>query len=573
MSAWDKEVDLLVVGSGGGGMAAALRGHDLGAKVLLIEKGNLFGGSTAISGGVCWVGNNRHMAKAGIADSDDEVFTYLKHITKGDVPDDKLWTYVKESNRVINYLHDKSHVQFTAVPKYTDYYPEAPGGKLGARSMECPRFDASVLGDKLMQLQRPHIQSQIMGKFGIMAGEAHMALVNNWRTKFFMLWQFLKYFLRGGARKRCGRDTMLTAGNSLMARFFASLLDRKVEMWRETPIQDLIVENGRVIGAIVKQGDRLLRVRAKAGVVLAAGGFEHNQAMRDQYQQQPIKTEWNVGCTWNVGEGIQLGVKVGGKLALMDDAWWTPIAVVPGQSPSFVLVVEKSLPHGLMVNNQAERFMNEAAPYIDVVHSMYKADDGKGKTIPAWLIFDATFRHRFPIGPVAPGYAVPDVGVAKYFKKGFLHKAATLDELAKVIGLDANKLKQTIERFNANAVKGEDPDFGRGRSASDRYYGDPRVKPNPCLGPIVSAPFYAIRVYPGDLGTKGGLIVDAGSRVLNQNDQPIAGLYATGNCTASVMGHTYPGAGGTIGPAITFGFIAAESALADAKIGQIAKAA
>ncbi|XP_060085197.1 3-oxosteroid 1-dehydrogenase-like [Ylistrum balloti] len=560
---WDKEVDLLVVGSGGGGMAAALRAHDLGSEVLLIEKGDLYGGSTAISGGVCWVGNNRHMPKAGIQDSDEETLTYLKHITKGEVAEEKITTYVRESNRVINYLHDNSQVKFTAVAKYTDYYPEAPGGKMGARSMECPRFNAKVLGPRLMELQRPHIQSQIMGKFGIMAGEAHQALVGNWRTKFFMVWQFIKYLLRSGARKRCGRDTSLTAGNSLMARFFTSLIDRNVEMWKESSAQELIIEDGHVLGALVEKTGQSLRIRARQGVVLAAGGFEHNQDMRNQYQKQPIKTEWNVGNTLNVGDGIKLGLTAGGTLDLMDEAWWTPICQVPGKTPAFVLVVEKSLPHGLFVNNQAKRFTNEAAPYIDVVHGIYGDDDGQGKTIPAWLIFDATFRQRFPVGPVPPGYAASDGVMKRFFKNGFLTKADSLTALAEKIDLDPVQLQETINRFNTNARQGLDPDFGRGKSASDRYYGDPRVKPNPCLGPVETAPFYAIRIYPGDLGTKGGLITDTQSRVLREDGTAIAGLYATGNCSASMMGRTYPGAGGTIGPAITFGFLAAEAAAQD----------
>ncbi len=573
MSEFDREVDLLVIGSGGAGMCTALRAIDLGLDVLLIEKGDQFSGSTAISGGVCWVGNNRHMKKAGIQDSDEEVLTYLKHITKGDVADDRLETYVRESKRVIDYLHDNSDVKFTAVPKYTDYYPEAPGGKLGARSMECPRFNASVLGDKLMLLRRPHIQSQIMGKFGIMAAEAHMALVNSWRTKFFMVWNFLKYALRWRARNKCGRDTVLTAGNSLMARFYKSLLDRKAEMWLNSPLQDVIVEDGRIVGGIVDHEGQTVRVRARGGVMLAAGGFERNQEMREQYQQQPVNTDWNVGNLDNTGDGHRIGMALGGDVDLMDDAWWTPITMVPGQDLAFVLVVEKSLPHGLFVNNNAVRFTNEAAPYIDVVHGMYKDDDGQGKTIPSWLIVDATCRHRFPLGPVAPGYAMPDSMAGKFFKNGFLHKADTLPELAEKLELDPDTLVQTIERFNANAVKGLDPDFGRGESASDRYYGDPRVEPNPCLGPVVTAPFYAIRIWPGDLATKGGLVTNPDGQVLRKDGSVIEGLYSAGNNSSAVMGHTNPGAGGTIGPALTFGFLAAEHVAANLQTSDAANAA
>jgi 3-oxosteroid 1-dehydrogenase len=259
-----------------------------------------------------------------------------------------------------------------------------------------------------------------------------------------------------------------------------------------------------------------------------------------------------------------MGRDAGGALDLMDEAWWTPVSLVPKSPFSWVLVVEKSLPHGLFVNQAGERFTNEAAPYIDVVNGMYDDVAKTGAADPRWFhIFDASYRKSSIAGPIAPGKVMPDKQVPRRYRDGsYLYRANTLEELCEQLKIPAATVKSTIARFNEYALKGEDPDFNRGWSAQDRYYGDPNVKPNCSLGPIETGPFYAVQIYPGDLGTKGGLVTDAHARVLKEDGQPIAGLYAAGNSTSSVMGRTYPGAGGTIGPALTFGFLAAEDAAA-----------
>ena len=252
----------------------------------------------------------------------------------------------------------------------------------------------------------------------------------------------------------------------------------------------------------------------------------------------------------------------GAALGLMDEAWWTPVSLVPKSPFSWVLVVEKSLPHGLFVNQHGKRFTNEAAPYIDVVNGMYEDVAKSGAADPRWFhIFDATYRRSSVAGPIAPGKVMPDKQLPRRYRDGnFLYKADTLDELCEQLRIPAATTKSTIERFNSYALKGEDPDFNRGWSAQDRYYGDPNVEPNCALGPIETGPFYAVQIYPGDLGTKGGLVTDERSQVLKRDGTPIPGLYAAGNSSASVMGRSYPGAGGTIGPALTFGFLAAEAA-------------
>ncbi|MFW2386840.1 MAG: FAD-binding protein, partial [Polyangiales bacterium] len=351
-------------------------------------------------------------------------------------------------------------------------------------------------------------------------------------------------------------------GNSLMGRLLFSLKERHVPTWLDTGVQELVFEDGKVVGAVLDKGGESVRVKANRGVVLAAGGFSRNLEMREKYQRHPITTEWTAGTPSNTGDAITMGRDAGGALGLMDEAWWTPVSLVPKSPFSWVLVVEKSLPHGLFVNQAGKRFTNEAAPYIDVVNGMYDDVAKTGASEPRWFhIFDATYRKSSIAGPVAPGKVMPDKRLPRRYRDGnFLYKADTLDELSEQLKIPAATVKSTVARFNEYAVKGEDPDYNRGWSAQDRYYGDPNVKPNCSLGPIETGPFYAVQIYPGDLGTKGGLITDAQARVLKEDGQTIPGLYAAGNSTASVMGRTYPGAGGTIGPALTFGFLAAEAA-------------
>ncbi|KPK15959.1 MAG: hypothetical protein AMJ62_07680 [Myxococcales bacterium SG8_38] len=561
MAEWDRTVDLLVMGSGAAGMAAAVRAHDLGLDVLLVEKTELYGGNTAMSGGVCWVANNPGMAKESIADSDEDGFAYLKHITKGEVPDDKLWLYIRESKRVLAYLHENTHVRYVPLAKYTDYYPEAPGGRPGGRSMDPVPFDGAKLREDLIRLRRPHPQSQILGKFGITAKQAQAAIGVGFKTMVFMAWQMLLYMLRYFKRRRWGRDTKLCAGNSLMGRLLLSLKERDVPTWLNTSVFELLFENGRVVGAVLDRDGKELRIAARRGVVLAAGGFSRNLEMRRQYQRHPITTEWTAGSPSNTGDAIRLGRDAGAALDLMDEAWWTPVSLVPKSPSSWVLVVEKSLPHGVFVNQEGKRFTNEAAPYIDVVHGMYEDAQKTGAAEPRWFhVFDATYRRSSIAGPIAPGKVMPDKQLPRRYRDGgYLYKAETLEALCKQLAIPADNLQATLARFNEHAIKGEDPDFNRGWSAQDRYYGDPRVKPNCALGPVETAPFYAVQIYPGDLGTKGGLVTDNHGRVL-RDGRPIPGLYAAGNSSASVMGRTYPGAGGTIGPALTFGFLAAEHA-------------
>lgn len=566
---WDEVYDFVCVGSGAAGMAAAIHAHDLHARVLIVEAGEKYGGSTAISGGVVWVPNNPQMVDRGIADSPEDALAYLRALTLGQVPEARLAAYVNNARRMLAYMAEHTWLKLDALEHYSDYYVEAPGGKPGGRSMEPLPFDASLLGDEFARLQEPHRQSQLLGKFGITAREAHGFLVPSMKARLRLVWRMAQYGLRWFKRRRFHRDTRLHAGNALIGRLRLSLLERKVPLWLNCPARELIIAEGRVLGLVVEREGKRVRIEARQGVLLGAGGFERNGAMRAKHQRQPTNPDWNAGSQRNVGEGIVMGEAAGGQLTLMDEAWWTPVTLVPKSSQSWVLVVEKSLPGSLMVNAAARRFTNEAAPYLDVGKAMYAGD-----AVPTcFLIFDAEFRHRYPVGPIAPGYAQPDSRLPRRLREGFLLQAASIEALATLCGLDPAALHATTDHFNTMADAGVDQDFHRGDHHYDRYYADFTVKPNPTLRALRKGPFYAIRVYAGDLGTKGGLVTDAKARVLDAGGQPIPGLYAAGNTSASMMGPTYPGAGGTIGPALTFGFLAAEASAEDAAARDAARSA
>jgi 3-oxosteroid 1-dehydrogenase len=337
------------------------------------------------------------------------------------------------------------------------------------------------------------------------------------------------------------------------------MMDRNIPLWLNTPARELVTENGRVVGVVAERDGRKVRIRAK-GVLLAAGGFEGSQAMREKYLPQPTKAEWTCGNHHNTGDAINLGLAVGAALDLMDDAWWGPTTVVPGEPYARMLVIEKSLPGSILVNKRGQRFVNEAAPYIDVVNAMYKQHTPESPCVPAYMVFDATFRKKYPCGPILQSSQQSDARLPAALKNYF-KKADTIEGVAAQLGVDPAGLKATVAQFNQYARSGIDADFHRGETVFDRYYGDEKVKPNACLAPLETAPFYGLEAYPGELGTKGGLKTDASARVLKDTGEPIPGLYATGNCSASVMGHSYPGAGSTIGPAMAFGYIAARDAV------------
>jgi 3-oxosteroid 1-dehydrogenase len=367
----------------------------------------------------------------------------------------------------------------------------------------------------------------------------------------------LRYLFDLPWRFKSRRDRFLAMGNSLVGMLRQSMVERGIPLWLESPARELIAEDGRVVGAVVERGGATIRVRARRGVVLAAGGFEGSQAMREKYLPQPTRVEWSCANKANTGDAIEMARQLGAALEFMDDGWWGPVTVVPGEPHARMLVIEKSLPGSVMVNKAGRRFVNEAAPYVDVVNAQYADHSDAAPCIPCYLVFDARYRRSYPVGPLLPGAQQPDFLLGKALRDGYVKKADTIAGLAAKLGVDPKGLEETVARMNEYAKTGKDREFGRGDTIFDRYYGDDNVQPNPCLAPIAEAPFYGMEAYPGELGTKGGLRTDPDARVLKESGEVIPGLYAIGNCSSPVMGRTYGGAGATLGPATTFGYLAA----------------
>lgn len=560
---WDQSVDVLVVGSGSGGMAAAVRAKDLGADVLLVEKSDRYGGSSAMSGGVIWIVNSHLMPATGVQDSDEEGFQYLKALTKGTVSDARLRAYVENGKKMVRYMCEETRVDFEPLAIYPDYYPAVPGYKGGSRSIEPKAFDGRLLGAELDNLRDQHTQVLIFGRIAMTTMEVRAVFQKAPGWVGQMVKSLLNYALDIPQRIKSPRSRRLTFGNALMGALRMSMLDRNIPLWLNAGLKDLIIEDGRVVGAVIDRAGREVRIQARKGVVLAAGGFESNQAMREQYLPKPTRAEWTAANPANTGEVIETGAKHGAALGFMDDAWWGPTVRVPGEGPARMLVIEKSLPGCCFVGKSGKRFTDEAAAYIEVVKDMHKAQAAGEECVPGWMIFGKHYRQKYPIGPVLPGDNVSDGMVSKSLWNNFIFKADTLDELARKIGVDAAGLADTVRKMNDYARTGKDEEFDKGGNDYDRYYGDEAVKPNPCLAPI-EGPFYAVQIFPGELGTKGGLVADEYARVQREDGSVIEGLYAVGNCSAALMGPTYAGAGSTIGPAMTFGYIAANHAMGKA---------
>ena len=562
---FDHEVDVLIVGSGNGAMTAALCCHELGVTdVLIVEKSNKVGGTSAISGGGVWIPCNRYAKAAGAEDSLQDAREYLRQtIPSNDVPGEMLDTYTEAGPQMIDFLHERTRVRYMSLEHYPDYYTDLPGARQGHRSMEPEPVDASELGEDFAHLRLTHHMMRLFGRIHFTQTEAvpltarlpgwvgmTMRLVGGWLLD-------LPWLLKWGVARR------LCTGCAGVARLWLSLKDRHIPLWRETSMTELISdgegeEQGAVIGAVVTKDGGGMRIRARKGVILAAGGFEHNQAMRERYLPQPTRTEWSAGCTTNTGDAIEAGLRLGAATRLMDGAWWCMTLGTPGEPVPRLAVMEKSYPGSCVVNLNGARIGNESQNYMAYQQQLFDVHSDDNPCVPAYQIFDARFRGKYLAGPLMTPDIKPDWTIPKaWFEQKFVAKADTLDELAETLGINAENLKATVARMNDYARSGKDLEFGRGDVAYDRYYGDPRVEPNPCLAPIDQPPFYAMRLDPGDFGTHGGLATDTNAQVLREDGTTIQGLYAIGNCSAAIL-PTYPGPGATLGPAMTFGYQAAK---------------
>jgi 3-oxosteroid 1-dehydrogenase len=554
----DVTTDWLVAGSGAAGLTSAIVAHQLGGKVLVVEKEARYGGTTCKSGGVAWIPANSRQAQWGVQDSVEEGWTYLSSLIGDSVPEARLRAYAERAREMLDFMLQHSAVDFTPLPDYMDYYESRPGYKPGGRSMDPGAFDRRLLGDEARRIRDDYIT---LFPFSITVRE--MLRLGAMDGGAFLLGArlALRYWLDLPARLRGEPDRRISLGAGLVAQLRYGLLQRDVPLWLSTPVEELCVEDGRVTGALVSREGETLRVHARRGVLLATGGFARDLALRETWQQPPVSDVWSAAAPGATGDAVRLGQAVGAQLGFMGSAWWSPSYRPPGGTAQ-ALISGKAYPGSIMVNRQGRRFTNEAQPYEDVVKDQYASEARGERAVPAWLIFDGRFRRRYAAGPVKPAWMQPDWRVpAAWFDSGLLTRADSLESLAEKLGIDAPGLLATVQRFNRHARSGEDPEFGRGATLHDRFYADHKVQPNPSLGPLEEAPFYALRIEAGDLDTKGGLACDEYGRVLDGAGNVITGLYAAGNASAAVMGDTYPGAGATIGSAMTFGYLAARHAL------------
>ncbi|WP_292931033.1 FAD-dependent oxidoreductase [Novosphingobium sp. PASSN1] len=540
----DAASDLLIAGSGVAGLVAAITARCCGLNPVIVEKSDKWGGTSAMSGGSLWIPGHHLMAENGVDEDMAEAAAYLAaHASQGGAPSspERQAAFLQTGPEMVRFLADLGFEwDFSPFP---DYYPEAEGASYG-RGVNAKLFDGAALGAwrKSMRAMvripavvvKPHeFKSMLMPTRDL------RAMRNGLTVALRTAWWRLR-----------GKSPMFI-GQALTGRLMEIALKLGVDVRLNSAIVDLLHEGGRVVGAVVESGGVRRELRAKAGVVLASGGFARNDALRRSHQA--VAGSYTVAVPEDTGDALTAAIKLGAATALMDDAWWGASVLFPDGSRSFLLW-ERTLPHSLIVDRTGRRYVNEAAPYNDLGRVMversriYPAD-------PSFLIMDARHRRRYVFANLLGGY-----NPSKLIRSGFLIKAATIDELAAKCGIDTATLKETLQRFNRFAKTGKDHDFGRGDSLFDRIYGDDAVGPNPCLGAVEQAPFWAVRIHPGDLGTKGGLLTNSDGQVLDMARLPIAGLYASGNTTASVMGRGYPGPGSTLGPAAVFAYRAARHA-------------
>ncbi|MHC2333218.1 FAD-dependent oxidoreductase [Bradyrhizobium sp. USDA 4454] len=551
------ECDALVVGSGCAGLSAAVTAGHHGLKVLVVEKEPRFGGTTARSGGWLWIPGTS-LAKAwGIEESPDQARTYLRHEAGNRFDAARVDAFLTEGPKAVDFFTTKTAVRFDMPLTFPDYHAEAPGGAQGGRSMVTRPFDAHELGPALKDLGSPLPELTV---FGMMLGSGKeivhfMRATRSLTSAAYVAKRLSKHAIDV---MRNGRGMTLTNGNALAGRLAKSAFDLKIPLWLNSPVRELIVENGVVRGAVVVREGRAIRVNAKRGVVLACGGFPHDVARRQKmFPHAPTgKEHYSPGPTGNTGDGLRLAESAGGRIddSLPNAAAWVPVSVTTrkdgskGVMPHFI---DRAKPGVIAVMADGRRFANEGNSYHDFVQAMIKAAK-PGEEVAAYLVCDHATLRKYGLGCVPPR----PMPLGYHLKTGYLKRGATLAELAAQAGIDAKALEATVAEFNTTAAEGRDPAFGKGSRAYNRYQGDALQGPNPCIAPIQHGPFYAIKMVIGDLGTYAGIRTDANARALDADGQPIEGLYAVGNDMASIMGGNYPGAGITLGPALTFGYIA-----------------
>jgi len=539
---WHSTYDVVVVGSGGGALTGAVTAESNGMKTLVIEKLDRWGGSTSYSGGGLWIPNNFLMKEQGCLDSPEEGLQYMEACIEDVGPASsraRKEAYVKYGPEMVVFLRDLGF-QWVRGDKYPDYYPNLPGGKTG-RVVEGEFFDGKKLGKFRKSLLLAPGMTESMPYY---SGNFYKILLV--KRSMIGLAAAMEVAMITLAWKVKGK-VCLSMGRSLVGQLMYILQSKyKSDVWLSSPLTDIIMEDGRAVGVVVEKEGNLVNVQAKKGILLAAGGFPKNEKYRRKYQS--VGADWSSAAPGNTGDVHQIAEKHKIPLALMDEAWWGGSFFLDGKIE--FAIWERSFPGSMLVDQHGNRFVNESTSYIDFGRKLIDHNAEVGGAIPSWLILDANHRKRYVFQKMSPGMTPK-----KYIKDGTFIKANTIEELATKCGINRENLLITVKRFNSFAYQGLDDDFGRGNDIYDRYYADYRVLPNANLAPIENAPFYAVKIYPGDLGTKGGLLTNENAQVLNEDGSVIEGLYCTGNNSASVMGRTYPGPGSTLGPSCTFAYI------------------
>ena len=546
-----RSADVVVIGAGVGGLTAALRAHDLGLTPLVIEKSEYLGGTSAWSGGAFWAPDNPVMRALGVTDSPWEALRYLEAVVGDAGPSTstaRKRAYVEQAGPCVAFLQHAG-IPFVYADGNCDYYPEAPGGHTRGRTLHADIFDTRELGEleRWFRPQKGGISQKIILR--TLAEAPPMTLSTRSPAAARVAARVVGRTVGAAVTGR----HLVGMGQAIAARLLHAVRGRGIEIRRACAVTDLLVSDGRAIGVDISSSatdrDGPTRVLARRGVLIAAGGYARDEALRRKHREES-SSRWSAVIDEDTGDLISAAAAHGAATALLDEAIWTPMSVPPG-GVAIPHLWERSLPGSIMVDSSGTRFVNEATSYMAVGQRMFERN-ATVPAIPSWLVFDARHRRRYPLGAAPPG-----VTPRSWLTSGYLKKAGDLASLARACGIDPGGLTATVGRFNELAARGHDDDFGRGDSRHDRVFSDPRVGPNPCLGPLARAPYYAVAVYPGDVGTVGGLVTDEHARVLREDGGPIEGLYAVGSSAASVTGRVYPASGCGVGSAAIFGFVAA----------------
>ena len=557
---FDEIFDVLVIGSGCGGLTAALTADISNpAKVLVIEKSHLIGGTSATSGGVIWIPDNHLGKEKGAQDSISEAKEYLKATIPADEFNEVLIdTYLDQGPKMVRFMEENTDVRYTSLEHYPDYFQDAPGVKLGNRALEPLPVSADILGDDVDNLHPSGPQTILFGRYGVNFEESHAFTTQSpgWLRLFLKI--FFKYWLDIPWRIKRKRSRRLAFGAASVTRLISSVKKRNIPIWRSTELKEYIFQNNRVVGAVVKKDGQMIRIKATRGIIVASGGFGQNQSMREEYLPKPTNADWGCEPKTNTGDPIKAAEAIGAQLKFMDKAWWVTTLKAPDEDFPRLSEVEKSMPGNYTVNKSGKRFSNESQNYLTFMLEVLKKQEEGESFTPMYMIFDAEHRKNYPVGPLMPGKFFPDSLVKfvhkNWFNDNFITRANSIEGLAKKTGINSDGLIDTINKVNEYSKTGKDLDFQRGDNERDRFSGDQSLT-NPCLGSVTQAPFYAMRIDPGEFATCGGMVINNHGQVINKNNDPIPGLYASGNCTPALL-TTYPGPGATIGPAMTFGFIA-----------------